>query len=246
MFLSSGFDAFISKPIDVIQLDTVLRRWARSGHGQLLRQEEQKAERKPSVLEGGRVEGVSFPAGVAHYGSENAYMQILRSFTIHTPALVEKMRGVSRETLANYAVTVHGIKGASAGIYAGTVTRQAQILESAARSGDFETVRERNGVFIETVETLLSALRELPYDVLENFKKENKDAPDGVLLMKLLDAAEHFNFATMDEILTELERYRYDSNEELVTWLREQLDELAYGAIQERLETVVGKTEGRS
>ena len=187
------------------------------------------------------MEGVDFSAGVEHYESKNTYLQILRSFVIHTPELLEKMRVVSRETLAEYAILVHGLKGASYGIYAEEVARQAQALESAAKSGDFETVHAKNGAFIKTAEALLFALENLLRDVLENSEKENKDAPDSALLTKLLDAARHFNFTAMDATLTELERYRYESNDELVAWLRRQLDRLEYGEIQKRLEEVARK-----
>jgi hypothetical protein len=32
MFLSNGFDGFISKPIDIFQLDAALNRWIRDKH----------------------------------------------------------------------------------------------------------------------------------------------------------------------------------------------------------------------
>jgi CheY-like chemotaxis protein len=254
MFLSNGFDAFISKPVDIVQLDAALNRWVRERHGKgAPRREEQKAAEKPAVLgvfgelgklEGRRVEGVDLSAGVERYENENAYLQVLRSFTVHTPELLEKIRGVSEETLAEYAITVHGLKGACYGICAGAVAEQAQVLESSARSGDFETIQAKNGVFIETAERLLSALRDLLRGVLKDFEgesseKETKNAPETALLMQLLDAAGHFDFTAMDEILTELERYSYESDGELVTWLRKRIDGLEYGEIQKRLEEVV-------
>jgi signal transduction histidine kinase/DNA-binding response OmpR family regulator len=245
MFLSNGFDAFISKPIDIVQLDAALNRWVRDKQsGEAPRQAELPAPERPAAsdaLPGRRVEGVDLSAGVERYESESSYLQILRSFAVHTPELLEKMREVSGETLAEYATTVHGIKGASYGICAEEVARAAQVLESAAKAGDLETVRAKNGAFIETAEKLLSALIGLLSDLEEKSEKESKDAPDGALLVKLLDAAGHFKFEAMEEILTELERYSYESGGELVAWLRKQLDGLEYGEIQRRLEEVVGK-----
>jgi hypothetical protein len=40
----------------------------------------------------------------------------------------------------------------------------------------------------------------------------------------------------MEKILGDLERYTYKSGGDLVPWLRKQLDNFDYGAIQERLE----------
>jgi hypothetical protein len=155
---------------------------------------------------------------------------------------------------------VHGVKGASYGICAEAVGRQAQVLESAAQSGDFETVHGKNGVFIETVEKLLSDLQNLLRRVIgnldsenfdsenfdsENFEKETKNAPDKALLAKLSDAAGHFDFAAMDAALKELERYRYESDGDLVTWLRKQVDRLEYSEIQKRLKEMPMPLEDR-
>ncbi|MDR1979943.1 MAG: response regulator [Synergistaceae bacterium] len=247
MFLSKGFDAFISKPIDIMQLDTALNRWVRDRRSE--ETPRQAATEKPAAsdaLGGRRAEGVDFSAGVERYEGEKAYLKILRSFVVHTPELLGKMREVSGETLAEYAITVHGLKGASYGICAEAVAQQAQVLESAAKAGDFETIRAKNGIFMEAVEMLLSSLRDLLRDLEENFDKGSKDAPDEALLAKLLDAAGHFEFTTMEEIVTELERYSYASDGELVAWLRKQLDGLEYGEIQKRLEEVVKKTESPS
>jgi CheY-like chemotaxis protein/anti-sigma regulatory factor (Ser/Thr protein kinase) len=47
MFLSNGFDDFISKPIDIVQLDTALNRWVRDRHSEEApqREEQKKAEK---------------------------------------------------------------------------------------------------------------------------------------------------------------------------------------------------------
>ncbi|MDR1649243.1 MAG: response regulator [Synergistaceae bacterium] len=166
-FLSSGFDAFIAKPIDIIQLDRELNRW--------VGEKEQKMEEEFAALdagameeyrlEGREVEGVDLAAGVERYAEEDIYLQILQSFVVHTPELLEKMRQVSRETLAEYAIIAHGLKGVSYGICAEAIAKQAQVLESAAKFGDFETICAKNGIFIETVETLISGLNDLLSDI---------------------------------------------------------------------------------
>jgi hypothetical protein len=45
----------------------------------------------------------------------------------------------------------------------------------------------------------------------------------------------------MEEALTELEKYTYDTGAELVAWLRAEFDNLEYDNIRERLE----KNEGQ-
>ncbi|MDR0648814.1 MAG: response regulator [Synergistaceae bacterium] len=181
MFLSNGFDDFISKPIDIAQLDRALNRWVRGRRREEApRQEGQKAAEPTGALEGRRVEGVDLSEGVALYDGEDAYLEILSSFMTHTPEMLEKMREVSKGTLAEYAIIAHGLKGASYGICAEAIARQAQVLEFAAKAGDFETVNAENGVFIETVERLLADLQNLPRSVFENVGSDNTEKDMGL------------------------------------------------------------------
>jgi predicted transcriptional regulator len=165
------------------------------------------------------------------------YLGILRSYTVHTPELLEKLRSLSRETLAEYAVTVHGLKGASYGICAEEIGREAEELEYAAKAGDYEKVRERNAAFIAKTEAALAAIGALLRDAAEGGPvKQKAAAPDRALLDKLLEASKRFKPAVMEEVLAEIEGYEYESGADLVAWLREQLDNLEYEAIRERLE----------
>jgi signal transduction histidine kinase/CheY-like chemotaxis protein/HPt (histidine-containing phosphotransfer) domain-containing protein len=254
MFLSNGFDAFISKPIDIMRLDTILNQWVRDKQTEeSLRQAEMMLNENVKTLEGGEelistnfkgftIEGLNLEAGIARYEEEKIYLDILRSYVLHTPELLEKLRGLSRENLPEYAVTVHGIKGASYGILAAEIGQQAEKLEHAAKAGDYDTVSGENGDFIEKVDALLSKIRELLQSTLEQGPEKKKAAsPDSSLLEKLLDASKRFKPAVMEEVLSEIEQWEYESGGDMVTWLREQLDNLEYDAIRERLEMLLAK-----
>ncbi|MDR1903900.1 MAG: response regulator [Treponema sp.] len=248
MFLSAGFNAFIAKPIDIMRLDVILNQWVRDKQNEetLWKAEQDntaKAETEDAgpaagILDGAEIEGIDLKAGIKRYEGETVYLQILRSYTVHTPELLGKLRSLSRETLPEYAITVHGLKGSSYGICAGTIGKQAEELEHAAKAGNYEKVSGENAAFIAKVEAALAALEELLQDAAESGPaKQKAPAPDKVLLEKLLDASKRFKPAIMEEVLTEIEGYEYESGEDLVAWLREQLDNLEYDAIRERLET---------
>jgi LPS O-antigen subunit length determinant protein (WzzB/FepE family) len=135
---------------------------------------------------------------------------------------------------------VHGLKGASYGICAETIGGEAEELEFAAKAGDYEKVESKNTAFIAEVEAALEQLGELLKTAAETGKaKQKADAPDRDLLEKLLDASKHFKPAVMEEIMAELEKYEYQSEEDLIPWLREQIDNLEYDAVREKLETLV-------
>jgi CheY-like chemotaxis protein/anti-sigma regulatory factor (Ser/Thr protein kinase) len=249
MFQEAGFDAFLAKPIDIMRLDMLLNQWVRDKQSEetLWKAEEDQETRSDageaagSLWEGVEAAGLDLREGLARYGQAEIYLEILRSYKTHTPELLERLRSLSRETLGDYAVTVHGIKGASYGICAGEVGARAEELEAAAKAGDYEGVERDNGGFIEKAEALLGRIGELlqkaggPGDA-----KKKAVVPDPALLEKLLEASKRFKSTTMEEILLELESYEYESGGGLVEWLREQMDNLEYEAIQERLEGLKG------
>ncbi|MDR0553695.1 MAG: response regulator [Treponema sp.] len=249
LFLSNGFNAYITKPIDVTQLDMALNSWIRNKQSkEILRQAEMEQAARdeesvpdlPNVLDDLFVEGLDLIQGRERYNSETAYLEVLRSYHVHTPVLLDKMRGFAGKDagLPEYTVTVHGLKGSSSGICANTVSQKAQELEIAARAGDYEKINAENAAFIQTVELLLEDIGALLKKVAAGREKKPKSqAPDMTQLTRLLEAAKRFKTSSMEEILTEIESFEYENGGELVTWLREQMDNLEYGAIRERLES---------
>jgi CheY-like chemotaxis protein len=123
MFLAQGFNAFISKPIDVIRLDEILNRWIRDKQGpEAMKQGVQEKaalteslllEGAPSILQGSQIKGVDLAAGIARYEQEGIYLGILRSYLNHGKKILAQVRDVSRENLKEYGIAVHGLKGAS-------------------------------------------------------------------------------------------------------------------------------------
>jgi signal transduction histidine kinase/CheY-like chemotaxis protein/HPt (histidine-containing phosphotransfer) domain-containing protein len=250
MFLASGFDDFVSKPIDLMRLDLILNRWIRDRQSKETLQnaerefmEKEAADRvkseasKSGLLEQSLTDEIDFRAGTNRYGEEEIYFRILRSWMIHVPELLEKLRTLSRETLPDYAISVHGLKGASYGICAQRIGKKAEELEQAAKAGNYEQVAADNDAFIARVEKTVAALRSLLEKKTESAPAKDKaPAPDKALLEKILDASRHFKPTVMEEALAELEKCDYESGGDLVPWLREQLDNLEYDAIRDRLE----------
>jgi CheY-like chemotaxis protein len=246
MFLAHGCNAFISKPIDVMHLDAVLNTWVRDKQSaEILKKAELKLaeikkEKQDVSVEPGNIslEGIDFTQGRERYNGEAAYLEILRAWRLHTPALLETMKNsLSPENLAEYAIAVHGLKGSSYGILANDVGKQAQELEALAKAGDFSGVQALNDGFIKMVETLMLKLGELlEKDAAAKGAKAKKHEPDPALLAQLLGAARRYKAAIMEEILNKIELYDYESGGELVLWLREQMDNLEYDEICEKLE----------
>lgn len=56
-------------------------------------------------------------------------------------------------------------------------------------------------------------------------------APDPKLLLELRDACAAFEMDRVDAAMERLEAFRYESGGELIAWLREKVDEMAFEEI---------------
>jgi CheY-like chemotaxis protein len=241
MFLSNGFNDYLSKPIEISKLDNALASWI-PAEKQIQNAEAQEPIEAQAVFpDNFMVEGVDIHAGKSRY-TEKAFLDVLRSYYQHTPGLLGKINQLNysnlpEEAVKEYAITVHGIKGASFGICADKVAKQAEALESAAKSRDMKFIEMNNAHFIEEVEKILARLKELFTILIKQADaKPMCPKPDPALLEGLTEAAKHYNVRVMDEILEKLEANDYEQGGELVHWLREQVDNLEYEAIYKRLE----------
>jgi CheY-like chemotaxis protein len=241
MFLSNGFNDYLSKPIEIIKLDDILSTWLPDKKKIQNTEAQETAGARAAVFpDGFIIEGVDIRAGKTRY-TEKAFLEVLRSYYQHTPGLLKKInrikyRDLPEEVIKEYTITVHGIKGASFGICADTVAKQAEALENAAKSRDTQFIEMNNIRFIEETEKILERLKELFALLANNAGAKSKcQQPDPILLEKLTEASRHYNVKVMDEILEKLESNDYEEGGELVKWLREQVDNLEYEAIYQRL-----------
>jgi len=238
--LSQGFHDYLHKPIEPSRLNEILRKWL-SVEKRLRDTASAETRELPPAhaydgfsCDGLMEEGVNARAGYACYG-EKTYLDALHSYYAHVPALLEKLRRV--DDLGEYLVAAHGLKGASYGIRADSLGRQAGALERAAQIGDARFIEANNDLLIATVE---NALRKLGA-YLSAFERK-MDAkpmarePSPALLRELAVASRRCRTGEVENILDRLELYRYENGGFFfVKWLREQANNLEYGAIWKRL-----------
>jgi HPt (histidine-containing phosphotransfer) domain-containing protein len=254
MFLKNGFQGFISKPIDLIQLDNTLNKWIRdrqdeetlakaeNEYQEILRQKNlaSKESHTPvSPLLNHYIPGLNIAEGLSRCdNNENQYFPLLESWAKHTRTILEEISNLDSIDIENYAIKVHGIKGSAFGICAQKVGEFASDLETAARRGDLEFVRKSNQAFIVTAYALIADI----HTILSEFRpkesdddKEMKDSPDRETLQSILDNCAVFKTSQIKKDIKKLDKYTYINNGELVDWLKEQVDNLEYESIRERL-----------
>jgi len=87
------------------------------------------------------------------------YKYILCSFISNIPAVLDKIRVVSSETLQEYKIKVHALKGISESIGAEKTMAEAVKLEAMAKKGDLAGVLAGNGDFLEETDILVDNIR---------------------------------------------------------------------------------------
>jgi CheY-like chemotaxis protein len=180
MFLNEGFQAFVSKPINIKKLDSVIRQWvmkdmtippahhAGSSHSEPPPQQEPMPEHESpqqhSCTDTSSAEvnipGINATLGLSLYEDDmEMFISIMQSYVENIPAEIENLRKVSEETLADYAINIHTMKGASGSIGAKSLSQKAKVLEKLAKEGNLEAVLAKNEDFIKDADKLVEDVR---------------------------------------------------------------------------------------
>jgi signal transduction histidine kinase/CheY-like chemotaxis protein len=242
LFLQNGFQAFLSKPIDIVRLDMIINRWVRDkklekdmlppGKTETPPDDTRKIATAPEL----EAAGIDFMMGLRVFaGDQTSYLRVIRAFVGHIPSMIETVREFTPDRMKDYVIGIHGIKGACDGICAHSLGRMAEALENAGRAGDSGFIESRHRDFIEAADKLIRNLSGFLEKTEIRGNKTVKPAPDENLLARALEASIHYDVDELDKIVTELEQYNYETRSDIVPWLREQILKSEFAAIQKKL-----------
>jgi CheY-like chemotaxis protein len=255
LFLNSGFQAFLSKPIDIMRLDMIVSRYIRN---RKLEQElvaagkmptkfpagEQKQKSPTNFLAGAAVEGIDFGAGLKRFeNSEEIYLGILKSYYSQLPVLLEKLKSFTAAALDAYKIAAHSLKSTSYTVGAKKMGNMAESLEKAASEGNAEYVKSHNAAAVGTIEKLIPALGNFLERIKKAEQKPSRGEPDPAILARLLKACIDYDMEGMDTAIGELEQFRYESQADLVEWLRKTINKSEFEEIRKHLESLNIKSE---
>ena len=263
MFLEHGFQAFITKPIEIARLDEIIRHWVRDEEQEKLYLEDQKDragqdgppddDGPGNARKGGALRrmqeadeaGLNIGKGIEIFGGEIEYFDIVRSYAKNTPALLEKLSETAQSALDDYIVAVHGIKGSSRGICAEAFADLAETMEAAAQAGDREYIAAHNDSFLAAAWKFLAGIEGILLQIHTDNPRPKKDGLDEDTLKKLLAACRGYDMDTIDAIKEELGGNDYQDRGELADWLIESLNNYNYSEIIEKLSALEETSEAR-
>lgn len=247
MFLMNGFQDFISKPIDMLRLDLVLRQWVRDRAREMERDIERGYCELGSQVHSSKMcdsqlkeiigNEINVSAGMERFFcDEEVYVEMLQSYTDNTRVLLKEMQKyLSENNLADYAITIHGIKGASFGICAEEIGKSAQELERLAKTCSREQMHDENKAFRKEMKNLLDSIDSALKIYYSKREKPVAAAPDSSLLKELRDACKSYDAGNVNRIMKLLESYDYKNGAETITWLKEQTEQMNYSIIADEI-----------
>jgi PAS domain S-box-containing protein len=155
IFLDNDFQAVLSKPLSLAKVDTFFKDWIRLKN----KKNTLDADKKEKNMKIEIAEVDESKVMELYDGDMDIFLPVLRSYLSVIPAALEKMRAVSAETLADYRVSVHGVKSTSESIGAQEARRMAAELEALAKAGDLSGVLAKNEALIQYVNGLLGNIQ---------------------------------------------------------------------------------------
>ncbi len=259
MFIESGLNDFIAKPIELTALDRILKKWLpadkimppiTASYG--------KNDRRGAAVVKTPDDGehISVSKGLGYTGgSEDAYYEILEMYVRKGD---EKSGQISayaaEESWKNYITEVHALKSTSLNIGAVKMSEFAKRLELAGKSGDYDVIRKENDgllrLYGEVIEEGKALLAERGISLEKTEIDESALNTEPITQEKLMeyieqikDSCDNFDGDETVRLAEELSAYSYNSRA-LKIWL-DKVSECAadfeYDSAVEALEKMCGE-----
>jgi PAS domain S-box-containing protein len=217
IFLKNGFDDYISKPIDVRQLNVILNKLIRD-------------IQPPEIIEAAKKNAQVLDEQLGNESQPDISPYLAEVFTrdaLKTLAAIEavykKNDYNSEDNLRTYIINVHGIKNALVNIGKVNLSAAALKLEKAGREEKIEIIQSETPAFISALQAVVEELK--PKMETAAIEKADEDKP---FLTEMLHAIKmacaDYDEKTVDNVLTELRRTAWSrQTNELLGKIAEQL-----------------------
>ena len=184
-YLSAGFDDYLSKPIEVRSLETILKKYlpaekigyktadtdnkVREPAAADTATAEQPAQNHPEPViteeqtNAGNERHISISAGMGFCMNDTGfYKEMLGTFISESPVKREQLEAALKsEDIKQYTVQIHGLKSTSKTIGAVMLPDMALKLELAGKEGRFDDIKLGHAEVMKEYEAVLSAAEEL-------------------------------------------------------------------------------------
>jgi len=193
LFIKNGFDGFISKPIDLKELNEYLINFVRNKQtAEVLAEAEAEAQQHEDIDS----------EDVQISGLYEAFTRGSIKFLDAIEALMEKNQW-GEDSIKSYVIYTHGLKGALLNIGRVSLAEKAATLEQAGRNKDLASINKFTHDFATSLRDLIAKL--LPQT--ENNSEESEDPSDLAQQLRIIsEACTNLDISLADSTLDALKR----------------------------------------
>ena len=160
MFLDEGFHGYITKPIEMSQMEKVLRKYIPADKLIWEEPSEQPAAERPVERQIKKKTHIDRDKGVRYLGGNaDDYEEILQVYLSDGREDIQKIQEkYQSEDWKNYTVYVHALKSTSFGIGADGLGEMAKAMETAGREEDLAYIHANHKKMMGMYEEVLSEI----------------------------------------------------------------------------------------
>jgi len=234
IFIEKGFNGFISKPIDVYQLDTILNKFVRD-------------TQSPQVVEAARKLKAKLKNNSHRTKQANLDIKLTETFVVEAEKAITVLKKLlennfkRQDDLQSYIIKVHSMKSALGNIYEPGHAVLADNLEKAGLQKDFKLIKNETPVFLEALESLIKKYKKNEADAAVYPDNKELSADDARFLWEKLSivktACETFNRNDAKDALEELKQRIWPRN------INNNLNEISVHLLHSAFKTIAVITE---
>ncbi len=195
MFLNNGFQDFLAKPYERLELHEVLNTWVPESKKQYTNDVVENNACSEDEIAEVFMNGVDVRAAIEKInGSLEDYLTLLQMFYIDGMQKQNYIRQlVYKNDLKNYGIEVHAIKSAAANIGAKNLSEEARKHEMAAKQGQAEYILMHNDAlqseYFRILQEVENVLRKKQYgDFAQHDEEDLKEIEPTVVLDKVKES----------------------------------------------------------
>ncbi len=214
LYLSKGFDGFLTKPIDSKKLEFMMVSHLDSRYIKERVYDENIEADFAEPLELPDMEGVDWGYARLHFSEEGLLLDTLRLFSAGMKRDAEELdsyfAAIEEEAMqSSYRIKVHSMKSSAAMVGFVQLAGMAMELENAARYGKTEVICAMHPVFIERWRSFIQPLAEIVTNdkSCEGVAASEEEISD--IVAKIRSAAEDMDVDALDELSGRLDSYSF-------------------------------------
>ena len=246
MFLSHGFDDFVSKPVQGKDFAKCLSKWLAKEMIQPLVQQDVKVAPLPlgleEILAAPEMAQLDIESAVKNIGGFEAYQRIAKTFCITLEKNAQDIENFAATgDIHAYTIAVHALKSAARIVGATEVSSQAEYLEKCGKASEVNEIAQKTPELLASYRNLAPVLESLLHFGKEEAKvQESAEGLDSKAVKNLADqllaACEACDLPALDSLVEKMEQLPLPK--ELLERLASAVENIDFDAVQELARTM--------